>query len=206
MTTIVPRAYLAEFGGEQGLADAVADFAAALEAHALTVDVPAPTAHPLVADLVRRFGGHYEIEPEPEAAPEPPFTAAVARAALIRLIEGATQPILNAYPAAERLSWDAKEAEAKAFMEAAEPVLWHYAMLRDEVASELAIDAGDVTAQQLAGKAEAVLWMAAQWRALISALSGIRKRVETDIYSATDDAARRAVVEAARAAISAVAP
>jgi hypothetical protein len=47
--------------------------------------------------------------------------------------------------------------------------------------------------------------MASQWRTLISALSGIRKRYEDDIYSAEDDAGRRASVEAAGAAIAAVA-
>lgn len=138
--------------------------------------------------------------------PEDGITAAEAVAQVLSMIEGTTRPILGAYPQAERLSWDAKEAEAVSFMAAAAPVVSGYPLLRGEVAAELEIAPGEVTLIQLADKVEAVLWMASQWRALVSFLSGLRKRTEVDIYAAADDAGRRAVVEAARAAIAAVSP
>jgi hypothetical protein len=56
---------------------AVADFAKAVEDHRFTVDVPAPTAHSLVEEIVRRHGGQFQIiEPEvdPPSEPEPPPT------------------------------------------------------------------------------------------------------------------------------------
>ena len=60
-------------GGPEAFADAVAAFAADLEAHRYTVDVPAPTADPVVELVVRQHGGQYDIEPEPvpDVPPEP---------------------------------------------------------------------------------------------------------------------------------------
>lgn len=139
------------------------------------------------------------------ANPRPLFTAIDARRELLSLISDATAPILDAYPQAEQLSWNAKEAEAAAFMSAEAPAPTDYPLLRGECAAEAGIAAGDVTLEQLATKAEAVLWMASQFRALISALSGLRKRTEAAIDAAGDDAGRRAAVEAARAAIGGLA-
>lgn len=142
------------------------------------------------------------------------LTIAAARRQLANLLDAATAPILDAYPPAEQLSWDAKEIEAAAFTTAAAaaavgenapaPLPADYPMLRGEVAAEQAIAVGDVTLEQLADKVEAVLWMASQWRALISALSGIRKRYITAIDAAEDAAARRAAIEAAQAEIVAL--
>jgi len=128
-----------------------------------------------------------------------------AKAELKAMIEAATAPILDAYPRAERLSWDAKEADAAAFMAAEDPEPWQFDLLRSEIAAEMAIVVGDVTLEQLTAKAEAVLWMASQFRALVSFLSGLRKRTEAAIDAAEDDAGRRAAVEAARAAIGGLA-
>ncbi len=68
---IISRADILRLGGEAAFAAAVADFAAAVEAHRFTVDVPAPTADPVVELVVRQYGGQYDIEPEPE--PEVPL-------------------------------------------------------------------------------------------------------------------------------------
>lgn len=48
------------------LADAaVAAYTQALAAHALTVNVPAPTAHPLIETIVNQYGGGYTVAPPP---------------------------------------------------------------------------------------------------------------------------------------------
>ncbi len=78
---IISRADIVRLGGEAAFSAAVADFANALEAHRYTVDVPAPTADPVVEMVVRHYGGQYDIEPEakPDLPPEPdPDTPPVA--------------------------------------------------------------------------------------------------------------------------------
>ena len=67
----ISRTDILRLGGESAFADAVAAFAAALEAHRFTVDVPAPTTDPLIELVVRQHGGQYDIEPEPGPDPEP---------------------------------------------------------------------------------------------------------------------------------------
>lgn len=69
----ISRADILRLGGPEAFAAAVVDFAAALEAHRFTVDVPAPTADPVIELIVRQYGGQYDIEPEPppEIVPEP---------------------------------------------------------------------------------------------------------------------------------------
>ncbi|MCB1498585.1 MAG: hypothetical protein KDK07_02150 [Bauldia sp.] len=69
----ISRADILRLGGEAAFAEAVADFAAAIEAHRFTIDVPAPTADPVVEVVVRQYGGQYDVapEPDPEVVPEP---------------------------------------------------------------------------------------------------------------------------------------
>lgn len=69
MTVQITRAQLAK----SGIADldaAIAAYVKAREDHALTVDVPAPTAHPYVEQIVRG-GGTYEIVEEAPDTGEP---------------------------------------------------------------------------------------------------------------------------------------
>ncbi len=108
----ISRIDILRLGGPEAFAAVVADFATALEAHRFTVDVPAPTADPVVELVVRQYGGLYDIEPEPppdvvpEPDPDPVPTAwrvstyrIVRRLEEIGLIEAAdaalaTQPML----------------------------------------------------------------------------------------------------------------
>lgn len=71
MMPTISRADVVRFGGEVPFAQAVADFEAAIEAHRYTVDIPAPTADPLIEVVVRQYGGQYDVEPEPEPDPLP---------------------------------------------------------------------------------------------------------------------------------------
>ena len=106
----ISRTDILRLGGESAFADAVAAFAAALEAHRFTVDVPAPTTDPLIELVVRQHGGQYDIEPEPGPDPEPepeepPTNWRVSTYRIVRRLEDAglidaadtaldTQPLL----------------------------------------------------------------------------------------------------------------
>jgi hypothetical protein len=65
------------FNGTELLDTMIEDFQNALEAHTLTVNVPAPICpSPIVEEIVRHYGGLYQVinipEPEPEPEPTPP--------------------------------------------------------------------------------------------------------------------------------------
>jgi len=69
MALKIAREIIEQGGGTKTLDKAIKDFAKALKLHEKTVDVPAPTAHPMVMEIVRAHGGEYEIV-EPPAPPE----------------------------------------------------------------------------------------------------------------------------------------
>lgn len=58
------------FGDELTRAAIVA-FQQALADHASTVDVPAPTAHPIIEMIVRQHGGTFTVLPPPEPGETP---------------------------------------------------------------------------------------------------------------------------------------
>ena len=99
----VARADIMRLGGEQAFATAVTSFAAAIEAHRFTVDVPAPTADPLIELVVRQHGSEYDVEPQlepdPDPEPEQPPTAwRVSTYRIVRRLEAAG--LINAADAA----------------------------------------------------------------------------------------------------------
>jgi hypothetical protein len=51
---------------------AVAAHRQAILDHRLTVDIPAPTAHPLVEEIVRHHNAQITVMPDPPAPPQPP--------------------------------------------------------------------------------------------------------------------------------------
>jgi hypothetical protein len=55
--------------GRQLIDAAIAAFQQALAAHASTVNVPAPTAHPMIETIVRQHGGQYVVADPPPADP-----------------------------------------------------------------------------------------------------------------------------------------
>lgn len=72
----IERALIVEYGGEEAVAEAVDELAAAWEAHASTVGVAAPSAPPLI-EAIWRSGGMAAVEiaepaPADENAPLPP--------------------------------------------------------------------------------------------------------------------------------------
>lgn len=67
----LPRNLVVDFGGEAAMSERVAAFRAALDAHALTVDVPAPIEHPLIEGIARAGGwGSVEIIEPPPPQPQ----------------------------------------------------------------------------------------------------------------------------------------
>lgn len=58
---VVPFRVVENFGGKAALEAEVGAFAKEVEAHALTVDVPAPTSSDLVEAIVRNHGGEFVV-------------------------------------------------------------------------------------------------------------------------------------------------
>ena len=79
--------------GRQLVDQAIATYSQALVTHATTVNVPAPTAHPMIEAIVNRYGGQYVVTPP--VTPQPADQTAALQAAL--LAKGViTQADLNA--------------------------------------------------------------------------------------------------------------
>ena len=135
----ITRAEILRLGGEGAFAEAVATFAAAIEAHRYTVDVPAPTADPVIELVVRQYGAQYDVEPEPDPEPEPepdqaPTAWRVSTYRIVRRLEAtglieaadaalAAQPVLfRRFYTAGTLPHD--DPDALAFLEAigADPI------------------------------------------------------------------------------------
>ena len=76
MVQKIDAQYLEAIGGKALLDEQIALFQLALEEHSRTVNVPAPTAHQAVEQIVRHHGGRYEVvdppPPSPETPPPPP--------------------------------------------------------------------------------------------------------------------------------------
>jgi len=68
----IPRATIDYLGGELAFSDAVAAFRQAKDAHSRTEGVAAPIAHPLVEEVVNRYGAEFEIVEPPPVKPAPP--------------------------------------------------------------------------------------------------------------------------------------
>jgi hypothetical protein len=90
MTLTIDRAVIGkQFGSADALAEAVAAYQAACDAHAATEGVPAPSALPLVEAIVRDHGGAFAVA-EVEAGDPPSAERAALPKSLIvkRLNDG----------------------------------------------------------------------------------------------------------------------
>jgi H2-forming N5,N10-methylenetetrahydromethanopterin dehydrogenase-like enzyme len=72
----IPREIIDHLGGEMAFGDAVVAYRQAKAEHANTEGVAAPVAHPLVEEVVNRYGAAFEIEEPPQPEPKgKPFLA-----------------------------------------------------------------------------------------------------------------------------------
>lgn len=111
--------------------------------------------------------------------------AEAAKARMVAAINEATTTIINAYPAAERLGWDAKAAEAAAVLAAgAGATLAIAPLLAAECVAEYGAADDATRLTQLATKAQTVLDKAAAWGQLMAKLSGLRGKAFAAIDAA----------------------
>lgn len=148
--------------------------------------------------------GQFTAPPAPALAP---LSVAEAKGQIITSIDGATASIIDAYPVAERLGWDAKAAEAAAVLAAgAGATLAMAPLLTAECVAEYGAADDATRLTQLATKAQTVLDKAAAWGQLMATLSGLRGKAFVAIDAAGNDAeALQAAVDAASAEIAAAA-
>jgi hypothetical protein len=106
-----------QFGGIEGLTQAISEFRDALVAHAQSEDVAAPRAHPLVEQVVLYQGGEFEVT---DTALDPAAEGSEARwvvrkATIIRRLDAAgglatARAALDASPLLLRELWNAQVA------------------------------------------------------------------------------------------------
>lgn len=144
-------------------------------------------------------------EKEPEPQPPPPLTPADAKATIIAAIDAATAALLAPYPVSERMSFDAKAAEARAVL-AADPEAFEFSLaplLGAECGTQLG-EADDATRRtQIIAKATLVHAKAVAWGALAARHSGLRQRAFAAIDAAEDGDGRQAAMDAALTEVAA---
>lgn len=89
--------------GRQLIDAAIGEFQRAIAAHASTVDVPAPTAHPMIETIVRQHGGQYVIA-DPASTEAPRDLAAELDALKTSLVDKAVITEADVTAAAAALS------------------------------------------------------------------------------------------------------
>ena len=175
----------------------LAAFAAAKAAHALTVGVPAPVAHPLVEQV--HVAGGYVVVDEP-AEPELPLLAIPSLAAQKRrqiheYAEAMRAAIAPHYPQHEIDTWDKQEREATAYTAdsaAHVPLLAAMAAARGWTVADLAAR---------------VLIKAEEFSQVGGAILGAQQALEDQLGTILADLAAGTITEAeARTALSGLAP
>lgn len=112
-----------------------------------------------------------------------------AKAAMVEWITSFTQSVTGPVPIDERLSWDAKEAAARAYV-AQTADLSQTAMIEDEAA---------ITGEVPAALAAIIIAKADVFRAIAAKVAGLRRKTITAIDAVTDPANYEVVLVAAKA-------
>lgn len=189
----------AEYEGWGGaLEQRVADFAAAIAAHATTVDQPRPAEAPLVEAIVQAGGiGELVVLPPEEPAPSPIMTLTEAKAWATDVVNRAAEIArLNFVTAGagQAMIYLSKEVEARAWVAAgspAQPPAGQYPLLQAEVAAAAAAGDGDT----LADVAAAVIGAAEAWRQIGASIEEHRRmRVRRIAKAATQTEAEAEAV------------
>ena len=113
---------------------------------------------------------------EPYAVPPAFATADAAKAAMVAWIDEFTAGVTGAVPKDEKLSWDAKEAAAKA----------HQAGTADAEQTALLQGEADLTGESLADLSTAIITKATTFRTVVSKVAGLRRAMGTAIDAESD--------------------
>lgn len=187
MPVYLTTGQLAAWGGT--LEQRVANFAAALDAHAYTVDVPRPTEHPLVERIVAA-GGYAQVIVQPDEEPEPVVPPSLEAAkqqatATVNAAAEATRLLFVTPGSGQAMVYLLKEREAHAYIAAgspANPPAGSYPLLEAEIAA--AADADDPP-ETLASQAAAVIAQADAWAAVGASIERHRRARVRQIDKAT---------------------
>ena len=120
----------------------------------------------------------------------PPAFATVdeAKSAMMRWIETFTVQITGAVPIDEKLSWDAKEAAARAFA-SGDAQAHHIAMIEGEAL---------ITGESPSALVAKIIANANQYRAIASAVAGLRRKTNAALDAITDPQQYALVLSAAQ--------
>ena len=113
---------------------------------------------------------------DPYIAPPAYATADAAKAALVAWIDEFTAGVTGAVPKDEKLSWDAKEAAAKA----------HQAGTADAEQTALLQGEADLTGESLADLSTAIITKATTFRTVVSKVAGLRRSMGVAIDAESD--------------------
>ena len=127
------------------------------------------------------------VQEEVQNKPKYP-DADAAKAAMVEWIAGFTAAVTGPVPVDERLSWDAKEADARAYI-AETATAAQTAMIEDEAA---------ITGEVPADLAAIIIAKADTFRAVVARVAGLRRKTIAAIDAVTDPADYETVLLAAK--------
>jgi len=156
-------------------------------------DDPANRHWQMVQDAIAA-GAEVTIEGQIERTIDQRRAQAVVN--LVAMINGAADALTAGVPMAEMLSWGAKEAAARKLLAGDVLSAYEAAILRPEA---------DLTGETLAQLAARVAYRGDQYRAVVSAMSGVRRQAETAIAGAETPEAIGAALAHAGATLQALA-
>jgi hypothetical protein len=121
--------------------------------------------------------------------------AAAAKAAMVEWIAGFTATVTGPVPVDERLSWDAKEQAARAYV----------AETADAAQTSMIEDEAAITGEVPADLAAIIIAKADTFRAVVARVAGLRRKTIAAIDAVTDPADYETVLVSAKAEAEAMA-